>query len=181
MASQASKRPTTRQTLAVRLREVCGELGVDLSKPIPTNTALALLRQLGYDASRRRFEYRIESGDVKPPAKVGGRYAWRESSIVDFALSLERSRDWLPGATHDAKRLPAERLKDITQAEMQLAILEAERQALEEQLAALGADLQLSEYLAQGEVADDQPTDIGDQLVLGNYLNRTAGEKRGQP
>ncbi len=83
---------------------------------LDTASALMLLIELGYDATRQRLEYHQQAGYLKPPNKIADRFCWGEDSILDFAASLEVTRSWLPfSERHDHKKTDAELQRDLAE------------------------------------------------------------------
>jgi len=80
--------------------------------PLSTEGAFRMLAGLGYEASRKHYDYCIRHGHMEAPAKEGKRLLWNVENIIDFAMQLERMRYWLPGR-HDEKKTAWERQAEV--------------------------------------------------------------------
>ena len=95
-----------------RLYEAWRAAGLNPRYPMDTRGVLALVRILGYEATKDTLSYHLKRGYFASPPKLGRDFAWDETSIVAFADSLESTRNWLPlSPIHVHKLTPQERAK----------------------------------------------------------------------
>lgn len=88
--------------------------GLGGAEPLDTQTAFALLLELGYMPTRNRLEHYLQRGFLAPPPKISDRFAWGDKSLLDFAACLELKRAWLPFHTrHQHKKTDDERRREF--------------------------------------------------------------------
>lgn len=85
--------------------------------PLDTRTVFAVLKLMGYEATRERLDYCLQREYMPKPDKDRGAFIWREADVINFADALESLRAWLPmHPCHKHKLTPDEFAKALGQA-----------------------------------------------------------------
>jgi len=74
-----------------------------LAFPMGTASAMAIVCDLGFDATRGHFDYFIRHSRMQLPPKNGRLLSWGIENVIDFAMQLQRMRYWRHGR-HDQRK-----------------------------------------------------------------------------